>query len=278
MLDLAPNASAKTFVNSLKKFISRRGYPRIILSDNGTAFTAELTRNFAATRNTKLQFSLIEAPWFGMFWERLVSPVKRSMKKTLGNSMVCFNELQVLLYETELVLNSRPLGFVHDNDLEAILTPNHLLFGRKLYTSNSSIQGNVGINLVLPKRVHLINVLLNQFWSRWRNEYVTSLREYDKKYKRTKYIKPSINDTVIVFEENQPRNKWMLGRVVELINGHDGKTRGVKIVMGKTKTVISRPVNKVYPLELVEENEEIRNEDEQRNIPSRKAAIIADLK
>ena len=185
MFNLAPNASAKTFVNSLKKFISRRGYPRIILSENGTAFTAELTQNFAATRNTKLQFSLIEAPWFGMFWERLVSPVKRSMKKTLRNSMVCFTELQVLLYEIELVLNSRPLGFVYDNDLEEILTPNHLLFGCKLYTSNSSIQGNVGINLVLPKRVHLINILLNQFWSRWRNEYVTSLREYDKKYKRS---------------------------------------------------------------------------------------------
>ena len=99
--------------------------------------------------------------------------------------MVCFSELQVLLYEIELVLNSRSLGFVYDNDLQEILTPNHLLFGCKLYTFNSSIQDNVEINLVLPKRVHHINMLLNHFWSRWRNEYVTSLREYDKKYKRT---------------------------------------------------------------------------------------------
>ena len=278
MLDLVPDASAKTFVNSLKKLISRRGCPRIILSDNGTAFTAGLTQNFAATRNIKWQFSLTEAPWFGGFWERLVSPVKRSMKKTLENSTVCFNELQILLYEIELVLNSRPLGFVYDNDLEEILTPNHLLFGRKLYTSNSSIQGNVKVNLDLPKRIHHINMLLNHFWSRWRNEYVTSLREYDKKYKRTNNIKPSINDIVVVFEEKQPRNKWMLGRIVELITGHDGKTRGVKIMMGKTKTVISRPVNKVYPLELVEENEEISKKDEQRNRPRRQAAIIADLK
>ena len=81
--------------------------------------------------------------------------------------MVCFNELQVLLYETELVLNSRPLGFVYDNDLEEILTPNHLLFGRKLYASNSSIEGNLEINSVLSKRVHHINMLLNNFWSRW---------------------------------------------------------------------------------------------------------------
>ena len=87
---------------------------------------------------------------------------------------------------------------------------------------------------------------------------MTPLREYDKKYKQTNKTKSSINDIVIVFEEKQPRNKWMLGRVVELINGYDGKTRGVKIMMGKTKTVINRPVNKVYSLELVEENEEIR--------------------
>ena len=89
-----------------------------------------------------------------------------------------------------------------------------------------------------------------------------SLYEYDKKSKRMDDIKPSINNIVMVFEETRPRNKWMLGRVVELINRHDGKTRGVKIMMGKTKTIISRPVNKVYPLELVAENDEIRKENE----------------
>ena len=92
MLDLVPDASAKTFVNRLKKFLSGRGCPRIILSGNGAAFTAELTQNFAATRNIKWQFSLTETSWFGGSWERLVSPVKRSMNKTLGNSMVCFDE------------------------------------------------------------------------------------------------------------------------------------------------------------------------------------------
>ena len=71
---------------------------------------------------------------------------------------------------------------------------------------------------------------------------------------------------------------WMSSRTCKFINGHDGKTRGVKIMMGKTKIVNSRPVNKVYPLELVEENKEIHKEDEHRNRPCRKAAILADLK
>ena len=55
-----------------------------------------------------------------------------------------------------------------------------------------------------------------------------------------------------MFGEKQPRNKCVIGRVVGLISGHDDKIKGVKIMMGKTKTVISIPVNKVYPIELVE--------------------------
>ena len=69
----------------------------------------------------------------------------------------------------------------------------------------------------------------------------------------------------------------MFGRIVELINGHDGKTRGVKIIMSKTKTVINRPVNKAYPIELVKENDEICKENEQGDRPHRQGAIIADL-
>ena len=35
-------------------------------------------------------------------------------------------------------------------------------------------------------------------------------------------------------------------------------------MMGKTYTVIGRPLNKVYYLELVQENEETRKEDDKR--------------
>ena len=51
-------------------------------------------------------------------------------------------------------------------------------------------------------------------------------------------------------------------------------------MMGKTKTVIGRSLNEVYHLELLQENEEICKEDEQRERerPGRQGAIIADLK
>ena len=194
------------------------------------------------------------------FLERLVLPIKLLMKKTLRSSTVCLSELQLLLYETELVrcgsraaltskmepfliivngfqpliiitkhssldvaaaldppllvLNWRPLGFVYDNHFEQILTPDHLLFVLKLITCNSSIQYNAEINSVLLKHVHHINMFF--FRSRWRNEYATSLREYDKKYKRTSYVKPLINEwySSTISKKTAPKqmDAWMSSR------------------------------------------------------------------
>ena len=140
------------------------------MSKNGTTFTAELTQTLQ--QHVISNGSLVLQKLLGLEGSGdvcLVSTAKRSMKKTLRNSTVRVNELQILLYETELVLNTRPLGFVYDHNLE-ILTTNHVLSGRELHTC-SSIQGNVGIKFILPKRVHQINMLLNHFYkiNMWRH-------------------------------------------------------------------------------------------------------------
>lgn len=51
ILDLLPNALADVFVNSLSKFISRRGCPQIILSDNDSPFAADPTKQFVNDKN-----------------------------------------------------------------------------------------------------------------------------------------------------------------------------------------------------------------------------------
>ena len=40
------------------------------------------------------------------------------------------------MQEIELILNSRPLGVLYDDDMEQILTQNHILFGRNLNLEN----------------------------------------------------------------------------------------------------------------------------------------------
>ena len=44
--------------------------------------------------------------------------------------------MQKVTKEIELVLNSRPLGVLYDDNLEETLTLNHLLYGHQLHFNN----------------------------------------------------------------------------------------------------------------------------------------------
>ena len=69
-----------------------------------------------------------------------------------------FEELQIVLFEVELIINNASLTYVHPNTIETCLTPNHLLFGRELlYSSNATSTDKV-------------NCISNHFWERWRHE------------------------------------------------------------------------------------------------------------
>ena len=188
---------------------------------------------------------MTNAPWYGGFWERLVSVVKRCLNETLN-----FYELQIVLSEIELILTSRPLNQLCDNDTSDILTPNHLLFGRKLYQINPNFEHSYEeFQIDMPKRVKHFENTIEHLWKRWRAEYVMSLREYQKLHKPNTQAVPSKNDLVLVFDDKQPRQKWLLGKITELIPSNDGQIRGAKVFLGKTRNIIDQPVNRLYPVE-----------------------------
>ena len=67
-------------------------------------------------------------------------------------------------------------------------------------------------------------------WNRWRKEYITSLREYQKIIQPNNNL-PIINngDIVIVHEKFQPRMLWKMGIIEDVIKGSDGHTRGAVV-------------------------------------------------
>ena len=65
ILDLIPSLSVNSLKNSLKRFISRRGFPDNIISDNGSNFVAIETQNFTRNLNIKWHFNLALDPWSG---------------------------------------------------------------------------------------------------------------------------------------------------------------------------------------------------------------------
>ena len=129
------------------------------------------------------------------------------------------------------------------------MTPNHLLFGRKLYQENLNWERNSDIfEPDLPKRIEYVENPIEHFWKRWRFEYVTSLRECQKSFKLKSQLFPAKNDLVLLYEEKQPRQKWLLGKIVDLIPSQDGQIRGARVSLGKSGNAVDRPVNRLYPL------------------------------
>ena len=157
--------------------------------------------------------------------------------------------------EAESIVNSRPL--TNDNltspDGTEPLTPNHLLTmkSRVLLPPPGEFQR---ADIYLVKRWRRVQYLVNQFWLRWRKEFMLSLR------RRQKWVHPQRNmqagDIVLIKEENVPRNCWRTARVKEPYTSDDGLVRKVKIIVSdpslsgegkrvRATTVLDRLVHKL---------------------------------
>jgi hypothetical protein len=90
-------------------------------------------------------------------------------------------------------------------------------------------------------------LLLNQFWRRWRDDYL--LRQSVRK----KWTDPTdneiLNRIVIIRDDNLSRNEWKMGRVIETQKGRDGLVRTAVL---KTSTgTLRRPIQRLSLLENV---------------------------
>ena len=92
----------------------------------------------------------------------------------------------------------------------------------------------------------------------------------------------SVGDVVLIEEDKVPRFCWRMGLVEGLINGRDGAARGAVVTVSKTRREISRPVNKLYPIESIENKKKEMNDASEtivtQNRPRREAAVIGDIK
>ena len=75
------------------------------------------------------------------------------------------------MFEIELILNNRPLCEIYDDDVEEALALNHLLFGRRLESTNFNDSNFNPDAPSIPCRYKHLNKILNHFWKRWSKEH-----------------------------------------------------------------------------------------------------------
>ncbi len=195
---------------------------------------------FCSTQRITWSFIPERAPHFGGLWESAVKSMKYHLKRVTANIKLTFEEYSTVLVQVEACLNSRPLISIPcDDDGINVLTPAHFLIGRPMEALPDAAFSHRPISLLC--RWHLCQNLVRQFWKRWMQEYLTSLKKYSKWHKPTRNFSPG--DVVVLHDDNVFPTKWPLGKVTRIFPGDDQLVRVVEV---KTQVgTFRRPIKKI---------------------------------
>ena len=276
-LETANSLSTSSFMNALSRFLCRRGPVRQLRCDQGTNFVGarnELKASLEELDQVQLQEYLVEngCEWIpfrmnvphsshmGGVWERLIRTVRCALETLLVSAGTQLDDeaFRTLMTEVECIVNSRPLSVNDLNDPEAPepLTPNHLLtLKQKLVLPPPGKFQRA--DLYCRKWWRRVQYMANQFWFRWRREFLQNLQSRGKWMQRRRNM--AVGDIVISKEDDGPRNQWPLAKVVEVYPSEDGCVRKVKILKAdgqldnqgrrqKSPTMLQRPIHKLVLL------------------------------
>ncbi|XP_066919725.1 uncharacterized protein [Clytia hemisphaerica] len=253
-----------SFLLCLRRFICRRGSVRTIRCDNGTNFVGannELQKALQEMDTDKIKDNLLRygtdfvinwihnPPYgsnFGGVWERLI----RSARAILNGLMLTHGHslndesFRTFLVEVEGIINSRPLTTdgLADPECPNILSPINLLTMK-----SNVISPPPGVfqraDIYCRRRWRRVQHLSNEFWSKWRKEFLSHLQSRSKWTNSKRNMKEG---DVVLLKDDSYRNEWKRAVVTRAHESDDGVVRSVTIRLNKTEYV--RPVNKLVVL------------------------------
>ena len=129
-LERIEDMTPEHFLMALRRFISRRGKPEVIISDEAPQFRVADTalekawqkilrdaevQSYVSAQGITWLFINELSPWMGGFYERLIGITKMALKKSIGRLSLTSIQLQTTLSEIEAIVNSRPLIYLEDD-------------------------------------------------------------------------------------------------------------------------------------------------------------------
>ena len=260
-----------SFILALRRFLNKRGPVRSIRSDNGGNFVGveeEMKKCLSELDHSRIKEELLResCDWIeweknpsksshmgGGVWERQIRTVKNILAGLMKEHSTRLNDesFRTLLSEVESIVNSRPLAVenLHDETIEPI-TPNHLLTmkSKVLFPPPGAFEK---ADLYCRKRWRAVQFLANEFWQRFRKEYVRVSQPRQKWNVVRRNV--AVNDVVLLVDNDTPRNRWTKGRVVEVFPGEDGLVRHVGVRTCRSEAILKRPITKLVVLLKAEE-------------------------
>ncbi|XP_022790232.1 uncharacterized protein LOC111329735 [Stylophora pistillata] len=268
-IEVLESMDASSFICALRRFFAIRGPTAVLRCDRGTNFVGghtELAEALKEMDETKIErfvtqhgcewkFNPPHASHFGGVWERQIGTIRRvldAMLADLGPRQLTHEILSTFMAEVTAIVNARPIAALPSdiNDPQP-LSPAMLL------TMKTRPPGPPPGNFLPPdlyanRRWRRVQYLADQFWLRWRREYLQNLQPRRKWYDARRDLAPG--DVVLMKEDSQNRSDWPMGRVTEAIRSADGKVRKVslRIVREGRGKVFLRPIKELILLVPVE--------------------------
>ena len=189
-------------------------------------------------------------------WERQIGTIRRVLDAMLlGLKHQLTHELLVtLMAEVTAIVNARPIASIpSDSDDPQPLTPTTLLT-MKVCPVPPAPGKFVPQDVYARRRWRRGQYLADQFWLRWRKEYLQNLQKRPKWNTRERNL--AEGDVVIIKDSETHRNNWPLGRVVESIVSDDGNVRKAKILIckGGIRKIYFHPINELTVILPVKNN------------------------
>ena len=263
-IEIAHNMTTDSFINAYRRFVARRGACRELRSDRGTNFVGvegELKTALAEMDDGKItqellssncdwiafQMNVPHASHMGGVWERQIRTVRNVLTALMiGNETQLDDELLLtLMAEVEAIVNSRPLTCVRTTEAD---DPEPLSPSQILTLKSTTVMPPPGKfvkeDMFCRRRWRRVQYLANQFWSRWRKEFLPTLQT------RGKWTAPQrslcIDDVVLMMDDALPRCNWPMARVTATYPGEDGLVRKVQVTTKDSS--YDRPVHKLVLL------------------------------
>ena len=283
-LETAVSLDTSSFINALRRFVAVRGPIRELRCDRGTNFVGAeraLKEALKELDKDKIRSHLLNqgcdyfsfnmnppsASHMGGVWERLIRSVRSVLNAMLIQLGTQLDDecLRTLMAEVAAIVNSRPLAVTDlaDHSIQP-LTPSQILTMK-----SKVILPPPGIfqkeDMYTIRRWRRVQHLANEFWNRWRKDYLITLNSRQKWTASRRNLQTG--DIVIVKDEHLHRNHWPLARITKTYPGEDGHVRHVEIVLGTSSldrkgrrttatSKLERPVHKLVLLKEVEETRE----------------------
>jgi len=230
-LEMMDSMDTTSFLLALEAFISRRGKPNRIVSDNGRNFVSgkavidELNRTVDHSRiarehhDIEWYFTPPEGPHFNGLIERMVKSAKDALKTALPENPRDWL-LRAAFHRVERYLNNRPIGYTRAADPKdpECLTPAHFLCAGNII--EDLVENDPSSRRTLGENYNTLQRTMNAFWKRFVTEVGPTLHNYAKwSQEREPFERGQV---VVVMDETLKTGKhFPRGYIREVMLGQD---------------------------------------------------------